>query len=243
MIHRLLTPLVVGLGFFSAAAFANTAIQPVPRDAAWIRYHEGLVAEAQKGGIQVLFLGDSITEFWLHADGPQGGKSVWEREFAPLGGADFGISADRTEHVLWRLDHAEVEGIKPKVVVLLIGTNNTGLEHDTNIPRNTAAEALRGITLVVHTLLTKLPATKILLLGLFPRGDNAVSMPQIREINAALEKMDDGRIVRYLDIGQKFLAPDGQLNKELMPDLLHPSAKGYEVFAEAIKKPLVEMMK
>jgi lysophospholipase L1-like esterase len=223
-------------------AAANTAIEPVPRDAGWLKRHEGFVSEAQKGGINVLFLGDSITDFWRRPDGPQGGNSTWQREFAPLGAANFGISADRTQHVLWRLEHGEVDGIKPKVVVLMIGTNNTGLERGTNEPRNTTAEALQGVTLVVHTLLTKLPTTKILLLGIFPRADNPVSPAQVTEINAALAKMDDGKIVRFLDIGPKFLT-DGVLTKEIMPDLLHPNAKGYEIWAAAIKAPLAEMMK
>jgi lysophospholipase L1-like esterase len=222
----------------ATTALANTALEPVPRDANWLKRHEEFVALAKAGNIDVLFLGDSITDFWRNR-----GKAVWDANFGSLHAANFGISADRTQHVLWRMAHGELDGIQPKVVVLLIGTNNTGIERDTKAPRNTSAEAVQGVALIVHTLLTKLPTTKILLLGLFPRADAAGTPAQIGEVNAALAKMDDGKIVRYLDIGPKFLTPDGTLTKEIMPDLLHPSPAGYEIWAAAIKEPLAEMLR
>jgi lysophospholipase L1-like esterase len=234
---------LVAFLFSALIASANTAIEPVPRDAAWLKRHEGFVAEAKQGGINVLFLGDSITDFWRSEDGPRGGRSVWEKNFAPLGAVNFGINADRTQHVLWRLEHGEVDGIAPKVVVLMIGTNNTGLERDKVTPRNTVPETIAGVTAVVNTLRAKLPETKILLLAIFPRADNAESPPQIKQINLALARLHDGTHVRYLDIGPKFLTPDGTLTKEIMPDLLHPGLKGYEIWAAAIRGPLAEMMK
>jgi lysophospholipase L1-like esterase len=241
-VHRFVSVSLATVAF-ALVATANTAIEPVPREANWVKRHEGFVAEAQKGGINVLFLGDSITDFWRNEDGPRGGRSIWEKNFAPLGAANFGISADRTQHVLWRLEHGEVDGIKPKVVVLMIGTNNTGLERDKVTPRNTVPETIAGVTKVVQTLRTKLPATKILLLAIFPRADNQESPPQIKEVNAALAKLADGKSIRFLDLGPKFLTADGTLTKEIMPDLLHPGAKGYEIWAAAIKEPLTEMMK
>lgn len=228
------------LGLCALVAAANTAVEPVSRPGNWIKQHEGFVAEAKQGGIDVLFLGDSITDFWRNR-----GKAVWDREFAPLHAANFGISADRTQHVLWRLDNGEVDGIRPKVVVLLIGTNNTGVETNGSA-RNTTEEAIEGITRVVATLRTKLPASKIMLLGLFPRADPKgppAGSTQIKDINAALAKLADGKTIRYLDIGAKFLDADGTVDKELMPDLLHPSLGGYEVWAAAIKAPLAEMLK
>jgi lysophospholipase L1-like esterase len=227
----------------SAAAFAadgNTAIQPVPRPGGWMQRHESFVALAKAGGIDVLFLGDSITDFWRDR-----GKAIWDREYAPLHAANFGISADRTQHVLWRLQNGEVDGIAPKVVVLLIGTNNTGVETNGS-PRNTVEEALQGVKLVVSTLRTKLPQTKILLLGIFPRGDPKgppAGAPDIKVINAALAKLDDGKAIRFVDFGAKLLATDGTVSKELMPDLLHPNAAGYEIWADAIRAPLAEMLK
>ena len=232
---------------FAAAtltAHANTAIEPVPRDASWLKRHEGFVAIAKQGGIDVLFLGDSITDFWRR-ESPAGGKAVWKKNFAPLHAANFGISADRTQHVLWRMANGELDGLSPKVVVLLIGTNNTGVETN-GAPRNTPDEAIQGVTLVVHTLLTKLPHSKILLLGIFPRADPKGPPPEsgvIQQMNATLAKMDDGKLVRFLDLGPKLLAPDGKLTKDIMPDLLHPNEKGYEIWSAAIKEPLAEMLK
>jgi lysophospholipase L1-like esterase len=227
------------LAAFTTLAWANTAVEPVPRDARWMSRHEGFVAIARQGGVDLLFLGDSITDFWRTT-----GKEVWAREYGPLNAANFGISADRTQHVLWRIEHGELDGIQPKVVVLLIGTNNTGLERDTHKPRNTPAEAIEGITAVVHAIQAKLPKTKILLLGLFPRADEVAPPPeQIGEINAAIAKLADGDRVRFLDIGPKLLQPDGTLSREIMPDLLHPNAKGYEIWAAAIKPSLDEMLK
>jgi lysophospholipase L1-like esterase len=233
----LLTALFVTAGL---TVRANSAIEPVPRDAKWLQRHEGFVRIAQQGGVDLLFLGDSITDFWATR-----GKAVWDANYGAMRAANFGISADRTQHVLWRLEHGEVDGIAPKVVVLLIGTNNTGVETNGS-PRNTPDEALQGVTLVVHTLLTKLPHSKILLLGIFPRADPKGPPPDsgtIKAMNTTLARLDDGKFVRFLDLSSKLLAPDGTLTKEIMPDLLHPSAKGYEIWADAIREPLAEMMK
>ena len=224
----------------------NSAIKPEPRDAAWVKRHEGFVEIAKQGGVDVLFLGDSITDFWRRDNNPnQGGRKIWDREFAPLKAANFGISADRTQHVLWRLQNGELDGIKPKVVVLMIGTNNTGLERDNVTPRNTPAQTIEGVKAVVSTLRTKLPATKILLLAIFPRGEKPAhpQRAQIAEINRALARLDDGKMIRYLDLGAKFLAADGTLPKDIMPDFLHPGEKGYEIWAAAIREPLREMLR
>jgi lysophospholipase L1-like esterase len=221
------------------AAEGNTAIQPVPRDPAWLQRHEGFVAIAKKGGVDVLFLGDSITDFWRNR-----GKAVWDANFASLKAANFGISADRTQHVLWRMEHGELDGLKPKVVVLMIGTNNTGKERDGVTPRNQTPEVIEGVTAVVKGLRAKLPETKILLLAIFPRGQRGDPVrEQLKEINAAIARLDDGKFVRFLDINPKFLEPDGALSTEIMPDLLHPSAKGYQIWADAIKEPLAELLK
>ena len=225
----------------ASLAPANTALEPVPqRGTGFTRLHQQFLTEAKSGGIDVLFLGDSITDFWRTT-----GKAVWEKEFAPLHAANFGISADRTQNVLWRLDHGEVDGISPKVVVLLIGTNNTGVETNGS-PRNTTDEAIQGVTLVVHTLLTKLPHSKILLLGVFPRADTKGPPPgstQIKDLNAALARLDDGKIVHFLDFSAKFLDADGKVTKENQPDLLHPNLKGYQIWADAIREPLSALLK
>jgi lysophospholipase L1-like esterase len=226
-------------------ALASTATTPEPRDASWLKRHEEFVQIARRGDTDVLFLGDSITDFWRREDAKGGGKTIWDANFAPLHAANFGISADRTQHVLWRLQNGELEGIKPKVVVLMIGTNNTGLERDKVTPRNTVPEAIEGVTAIVRTLRTKLPSTKILLLGIFPRAEKPddPQRQQVNAINQAIAKLDDGKMVRFLDIGTKFLAADGTLPKEIMPDFLHPGPKGYEIWAAAIKQPLAQMLR
>jgi lysophospholipase L1-like esterase len=222
----------------AAVAAANTAIEPGPRDAAWVKRHEGFVAEAHQGGIDVLFLGDSITDFWRDR-----GRAVWDREFAPLKAANFGISGDRTQHVLWRLRNGEADGYQPRVVVLMIGTNNTGLERDGKTPRNTPPEVIKGVTAVVSELRTKFPEAKILSLAIFPRGEkDSPQRAQVAEVNRALAKLHDGRHVFFLDINDRFLDADGNIPKDVMPDLLHLSAKGYEIWADAIREPLKKLL-
>lgn len=217
----------------------NTAINPVPRDAKWVARHEGFVKQAKEGGIDVLFMGDSITDFWRNR-----GSNVWNEFYAPMHAANFGISADRTQHVLWRIEHGELDGIHPKVVVLMIGTNNTGKEKDRKTIRNTPPEVIEGVTAVVDEIRAKLPESKILLLAIFPRGEPGnPQRDQIREINLHLALLDDGKMIKFLDIGPKFLQPDGTLTREIMPDLLHPSEKGYRIWANAMQPTLDQLMK
>ncbi len=217
----------------------NTATNPVPRDARWVKRHEGFVQEAQKGGIDILFMGDSITDFWRNR-----GSNVWKQAYAPRHAANFGISGDRTQHVLWRIDHGELDGIHPKVVVLMIGTNNTGNENDRKTPRNTVPETAEGVRAVVNEIRARLPESRILLLAIFPRGalDNP-QRAQVALINTLIAKLDDGKMVKYLDIGSNFLEFDGTLPRGIMPDLLHPNAKGYQIWADAMEPALDEMLK
>jgi lysophospholipase L1-like esterase len=224
------------------APTSASAIEPLPREGNWVKRHEGFVELAKKGGVDVLFLGDSITDNWRKADR---GLPVWEKEYAPLHAENFGISGDRTQHVLWRMKNGEMDGIKPKVVVLMIGTNNTGLERDKLTSRNSNEETVAGVTAIVKGLRTELPKAKILLLAIFPRAatpDDPARI-QVKQINEQLAKLHDGKSVYYLDIGAKFLEPDGTLTKEVMPDYLHPSTKGYQIWADAIREPLAQLLK
>jgi lysophospholipase L1-like esterase len=231
---RSLVGLVVLL---AAVAYANTAIEPVPRDERWVGRHEGFVAEAKQGGIDVLFMGDSITDGWRTR-----GKEIWDREYAPLKAANFGIGGDRTEHVLWRLRNGEAEGYQPKAVVLMIGTNNIGMNRD-GTPRNTTPEIIEGVTTVVQDLRGGFPDAKILLLAIFPRAEkDTPDRAQITEINESIAKLHDGQHVHYLDIGAKFLEADGTLPLDIMPDLLHPNEKGYQIWADAIREPLKALL-
>ncbi|MDE3068738.1 MAG: GDSL family lipase [Verrucomicrobiota bacterium] len=232
--------LVLGSFLLPATAFAqNTAVVPVPRDAHWMQRHEGFVKLAREGGIDLLFLGDSITDGWRGR-----GVKVWNRYYAPLHAANFGIGGDRTQHVLWRIEHGELDGIHPGVVVLMIGTNNTGKERHSDKIRNTIPQVIEGVQAVVKELRARLPESKILLLGIFPRGHLLdPQRAQIAVINTVIAKLDDGKMVRYLDIGPKFLEPDGDLSRSIMPDLLHPNAKGYQIWADAMNPTLFEMMR
>jgi len=224
------------------ASTASSSTEPLPRDNNWIKRHEGFVEIAKKGSVDVLFLGDSITDNWRK---PNFGLAVWEKNFTPLRAANFGISGDRTQHVLWRMQNGELTGIKPRVVVLMIGTNNTGFERDKLTPRNSTPEIITGVTTIVQNLRIQLPATKILLLAIFPRAEKPTDPVrlQIQEINQAISKLHDGKHIFFLDIGTKFLQPDGTMLKEIMPDFLHPNTKGYEIWAEAIKQPLADLLK
>jgi lysophospholipase L1-like esterase len=214
------------------AAAGNSAIKPEPRDAKWVARHEGFLALTNKAAAKVLFLGDSITDGWRGK-----GKAVWEKNYAPLNAVNLGIGGDRTQHVLWRMDNGELEGLKPKAVVLMIGTNNSK-------GRNTPPEIIEGVTAVVKGLRTKLPQSKILLLAIFPRGQLGEPVrDELQTVNAAIAKLDDGKMVNFLDIGPKFLEANGVLSTNIMPDLLHPNEKGYEIWADAIKEPLAKLLK
>ena len=235
----LLVVAVIGTGR-NATAAENPATKPVPRDAGWVKRHEGFVELAKKGDVDVLFLGDSITDGWRG----RGGADVWKKHFEPHKAANFGIGGDRTEHVLWRITNGELDGISPKVAVLMIGTNNSGA--------NSAEEIAEGVALIVKTLREKQPHMKVLLLAVFPRagkreqGAEKVPVadlhPKIGDVNKIIAKLDDGKMVRYLDIGPKFLDTDGALAKEIMPDFLHLSEKGYQIWADAITPLLSEMI-
>jgi lysophospholipase L1-like esterase len=229
--------------FLAVTALAeNTAVIPEPRTfpTNWMSSHEAFVKQAQQGGIDLLFLGDSITAGWLW---DKGGRNVWNKYYAPRHAAEFGIGYDRTQNVLWRIEHGELDGIKPKVIVLLIGTNNAGNE-DNGKPRNTTPEIVEGVTTIVKELRARLPDSKILLSGIFPRGEkNDPVREQVRAVNAQLAKLDDGKMVKFMDIGSKLLGPDGTLSRDIMPDLLHPNEKGYQIWADAMEGILVPMLK
>jgi len=220
----------------------NAAVKPAPRmslqpDPNWLKRHEAFVNIAKRGGVEVLFLGDSITDAWGgegHGGGP--GTKLFKERFEPLKAANFGIGGDRTEHVLWRLQNGEFDTIKPKVLMLMIGTNNMGA--------NSADEIAEGITAIVKEIQKRSPETKVLLLGIFPRSEKADEpvREKIKKCNSIIATLDDGKAVKYLDIGEKFLAPDGTLTREIMPDFLHLSEKGYQLWADAVEGTIKEML-
>jgi beta-glucosidase len=202
--------------------------------------HEGFLKDKEealkKGPIQVVFVGDSITDGWRGGNG----KKTWEANFGQYNPLNIGISGEHTEDVLYRLQNGEIDGFQAKLFVMMIGTNN--LAHP---PQQTPGEVIAGIKCLVKTIKDKQPGAKILLLGIFPRGSEASDpfRAKIKEVNEAIAKMDDGgKSVKFMDIGEKFLVSDGKLPKEVMPDYLHPNAKGYGIWAEAVKGTVDEMV-
>lgn len=215
----------------AAPKVVESAVVPVPRAGKWMERHDLINSRAVPGQVDVIFLGDSITQGW-----EGNGKDAWAKHFTPRKAMNAGIGGDRTQHVLWRLDNGNIKGITPKAAVIMIGTNNSG--------DNTSEEIAAGITAIVAKLREKLPEMKILVLAIFPRGVDATdSRRKVNEgANAIVAKLADDKHVYYLDIGPKFLTADGVLTREIMYDLLHLTPKGYEIWAESIDAKLGELL-
>jgi lysophospholipase L1-like esterase len=217
-----------------AARADDDPTKPAPRkdNTVWLERHATLLERAKKGA-DVVFLGDSLIQGWEGLDGAES----WKKHFEPLKAANFGAGGDRTEHVLWRLiEGKELQEVKPKVVVVQVGGSN--------LATNSADDVVEGVTAVVKEVIRQKPAAKVLLLGLLPRGAKANDKfrDKIKEVNMGLAALADGKAVRYLDAGEKFLNKEGDLIDSAMPDGIHPSAEGYAAWAEAIKGPLEEML-
>ena len=198
----------------------------------WKDRHEEKRTLAQQGDWELVFIGDSITHGW-----ERNGKAAWDQYYGERKALNLGFGGDRTEHVLWRLDHGEFDGYKPRVAVIMIGTNNTG--HDMHPPESIAA----GIQKIVATIQKKSPDTKILLLGIFPRGATTDDPKRVNndKTNDIISAMADEKRVFFLNINDEFLTEDGVLTREIMPDLLHPKEKGYAIWAEAIEPTLARL--
>ena len=221
----------------------NDAIVPAPRDANWMKRHDSFNERVKQGNVDLVFIGDSITQGW-----EGNGKNVWAEYYAKRNAVNLGIGGDRTQHVLWRLDHGNIDGINPKLAVLMIGTNNSG--------SNTSGQIAEGVKLIVEKLRAKLPNTKVLVLAIFPRADNFDAQKNKTEkgtkddakrkvnegANEIIQKLADNKMVYYLDIGPKFLAADGTLSREIMPDLLHLNETSYRIWAEATEPKVKELM-
>ena len=229
---RLMSLFTFVLGFAAAAvAQDHDAIQPVPRDANWMKRHDSFNERVKQGNVDLLFIGDSITQGWEGA-----GKAAWSEKYGKRNAVNLGIGGDRTQHVLWRLDNGNIDGIKPKLAVLMIGTNNSG--------QNTSEQIAEGITAIVTKLRDKLPETKVLILAVFPRGADGTNKNRMvnEGANQLVAKLADGKNIEYLDIGPKFLDDKGNLSKEVMPDLLHLNPASYQTWADAIEPHVARMM-
>jgi lysophospholipase L1-like esterase len=210
----------------TAATFTQTTQRMGPR-------HEGFVEIAKKGDIDLLFHGDSITDYWVQGEK---NKAMFAKYFGGMKVANFAIAGDRTEGVLWGLRNGESQGFQPKAIMLMIGTNNAGA--------NTGPEIAEGIGAVVLEMRRNFPNAKILLLAVFPRGHPGDPIrDKIAEINRIIAKLDDKKQVFYMDIGPKFLDEKGAFLPGAFRDNVHPAAKGYDIWGEAVKAKLAELMK
>ncbi len=211
---------------------------PTPRknETWWVERHNQLRQHARSRPIDILFLGDSITQGW-HGQGRDpyegDGLTIWNQRYAPLRAANFGMGSDRTENLLWRIRHGELGHAKPKLVILLIGTNN--------LLDDSPEEVAAGVHAILKDLRQRLPQSRILLLGILPRGiernpgsDLSKADSRVPAANRLIRQLADPPRIQYLDLGPAFLNPDGRIPRELMPDFLHLSRQGYATWAKAM---------
>jgi len=211
------------------------ATSPAPQDVDWWlpRHKQKLAEKAAMDKVDLVFLGDSITQAW-----EEEGANVWHDVYRPRNALNLGFNGDRTENVLWRLEHGEVDNIQPKLLILLVGTNNTG--HRQDAAENTAL----GIQKILHVLAEKLPSTRILLLAIFPRSAKPTQKLRLLNdsVNELIQRYEDNDKVFYLDINSHFLDDKGRLSSDIMSDFLHPNANQYKVWADAIESHIIELM-
>jgi lysophospholipase L1-like esterase len=203
---------------------ANPTAMPLPRMDWFERFQKNLEASAKQPKIDLIFDGDSITDFWMTT-----GRAVWDQHYAGLNAFDFGVSGDRTENVLWRLQQGQLgANAQPKLIFLMIGTNN--------LSRNPVEQIIGGVKAVVEEYRKERPDATVVLQAIFPRSANPTDpyRQKIKDINKAISGLAGDKVI-YLDFADKFLQPDGTLSREIMPDFLHPSAAGYRIWADAIQ--------
>lgn len=222
------TVLLLALSVAAFNALGHSAVESTPRTEEWWQKRHQAINQrvAEVGGkAEIIFIGDSITQGW---EGE--GKDVWAEFYSSRNAINLGIGGDRTQHVLWRLENGNLAGLKPKVAVVMIGTNNSNGED------NSVEQIADGVSAIVKTLREKLPDTQILLLPIFPRGENPnPGRGKVLQVNQILQKLADGSRVVWVDFGHRFLNAQGQISRGLMPDYLHLSPKAYGIWAEAIE--------
>jgi len=211
------------------------SLQMMPQQAIWWlpRHQAKLQEKAAMDRVDLVFLGDSIMQAW-----EKEGKATWEAYYQSRNALNLGFNGDRTEHVLWRLAHGEVDDTSPKLVVLLIGTNNTG--HRMDDPQETA----QGIKTILNLLATKLPHTKVLLLAIFPRSARPTQKLRVlnQQVNDLIKDYADDQTVFFVDLNHHFLDQNGHLTSNVMDDFLHPNAHQYEVWAQAMEPHIERLM-
>jgi lysophospholipase L1-like esterase len=222
------------------------ADQPVSRtDQNSLTAHSQLLEKAKKGGIDIYFEGDSITRRWGATDYPEL-LAHWKKNFYGWNAADFGWGADTIQNILWRLNNGELDGVNPKIIVLLAGTNNVGRTMPAGGPSGEeakVADITKGLKATLDILRAKAPNATIILTAIFPRNDNIAVVGTINKINSNLSKFADGKKVRYLNVNDKLADKDGKLFEGMMnTDNLHPAIKGYQVWADGLKPIFTELL-
>ncbi len=209
----------------------NSAAVATPKDdPKWIARHNAMAEQMKAGHAKVLWIGDSIVQKF-----EKPGKPVWDTYYAPRDAINLGISGDRTEHVLWRLDHCNLEYVSPKLAIVMIGQNNGG--------SNTAEEIAEGVEAIVTKLRKQQPQMKVLLLGIFFRGEKPNDeQVKLAKTNEMLSRWADGKQVVYMNVNGIFIQPDGIIMKALMPDFEHPNEEGCKRWAEAIEPQVAKML-
>ena len=227
-----------GRGYTAAQGVARADV-PAPRtDSNSMLAHRQLLAKRTRGKIDVYFIGNSITRRWGATDYPEL-LANWKANFFGWNAADFGWGADKIQNMLWRLENGELDGVNPKVIVILAGTNNVGKEPGGD---EKVADIVRGLRALVDLCRRKAPNATIILTGIFPRNDNPAVVPEINRINTELSRFADGSTIRYININDKLADRDGNLLAGMMGDGLHPTVKGYQIWADALKPLLTELL-
>ncbi len=234
--------LAIGLGtILCMAPSQSTQRADVPAartDSNSMLAHRQLLAKRTQGRIDVYFVGNSITRRWGATDYPEL-LANWKANFYGWNAADFGWGGDKIQNILWRLENGELDGVNPKVIVILAGTNNVGTEPGGD---EKIADIVRGLRALVDACRRRAPNATIILTGIFPRNDNMAVIPEITRINAALSHFADGRTIRYININDKLADRGGTLFDGMMGDELHPTVKGYQIWADALKPVLTELL-
>ncbi len=200
--------------------------------------HQQLLEKAHQGGIDLYFEGDSITRRWGGTDYPQF-LANWRKNFFGWNAADFGWGGDTIQNILWRLENGELDGVNPKVIVLLAGTNNLGREP---VDAAKIADVTAGIKTLIEVCQQKAPGATIILTAIFPRNDSRYANPAIRQINANIARFADGKKVRFLDVNDPLTNPEGRLLDGMTVDGLHPTLKGYQIWADGLRPILTELL-
>ena len=226
-------------GHVACAQSNRPADRPAPRtDRNSQIAHEQLLEKARKGGIDVYFLGDSITRRWGATDYPES-LANWNTNFFGWNAANFGWGADRIENILWRVENGELDGVNPKIIVVLAGINNVG-----TVPGDDGRveDITRGLKALLNVCQQKAPRAVIVLTALFPRNDNMAVIPMINRINENLANIADGKKIRYLNLNDKLADKDGKLFEGISKDKLHPTLKGYQIWADGLKPIFTEIL-